>query len=99
MPISNATIRREGNTQDEWEWTPKATITIPYIAGVSEDIRRVCKSFDVRLAFKTARTICSKITEVKDPLPMEKQSMVVYQLPCSCGHTPRVQTEGTQRCL
>ena len=78
MFISNATIRREGNTQDVQEWTPRATITIPYVAGVSVEIRRVCGSLDVKIAYKTARTIRSEITRVKDPLPMETQSMVVY---------------------
>ena len=73
--------------QNEQEWTPKATITIPYVAGVSEEIRRICKSYDIRVAFRTARTIRSEITRVKDPLPMEKQSMVVYQVPCSCGQS------------
>ena len=82
--ISSATApptQRQGQ-QDQ---TPKATITIPYVAGVSEEIRRVCRPFDVRVAFKAGRTLRSMLTRVKDPLPVEKQSMVVYQIPCSCG--------------
>ena len=60
------------------------TITIPYIAGVSEEIRRVCCDYDVRVAFKTGKTLRTKLTKVKDPLPLEKQAMVVYRIPCSC---------------
>ena len=63
------------------------SITIPYIAGVSEEVhvRRVCWDYDVRVAFKTGRTLRSKLTRVKDPLPLEKQAMVVYRIPCSYG--------------
>ena len=37
------------------------------------------------MAFKAGRTLRSLLTRVKDHLPAEKQSMVVYQIPCSCG--------------
>ena len=55
---------REG----EMDRVPRTTVTIPYIAGVSEEIRRVCLDYDVRVAFKTGRTLCFKLTRVKDPL-------------------------------
>ena len=58
-------------------------MTIPYVAGVSEEIRRVCKDYDVRVVFTSGKTLHSLLT--KDPLPVNKQSMVVYQILCSCG--------------
>ena len=82
-------------------------ITIPCIAGVSEEIRRVCWNYDVRVAFKTGRTLRSKLTRVKDPLPLEKQAMVVYRIPCSCGKVyigktiwrMELRLKGTQGCM
>ena len=65
--------------------TPAATISIPFVSGISEDIRRVCGKYDVRVSFRAGKTLRSVLTRVKDPLPLEKQSMVVYQVPCSCG--------------
>ena len=41
----------------------------------------------MRVTFRTGRTLRSLLTRVKYPLPMEKQSMVVYKISCSCGQT------------
>ena len=44
-------------------------ITIPYIAGMSEDIRRICRRFDIKVAFKSGQTLRSQLSRVKDRLP------------------------------
>ena len=58
---------------------------LPYVAGISEDVRRVCRRFGLTVIFKSRRSLRSVLTKVKDTLPAEKQSKVVYQIPCSCG--------------
>lgn len=63
----------------------KPLVMLPYVANMSEDIKRVCEKFGLRVVFKSGLTIRSMLTRVKDPIPMDKQSMVVYQIPCSCG--------------
>ena len=55
------------------------------MAGMSEDIRRVCREFNIRVVFKSGRTLRSMLTKVMDTLPLGKQSNVVYRIPCSCG--------------
>ena len=55
-----------------------------YIAGVSEQIRRVCRDFNIRVVFKSGPTLRSLLTKVKDLLPREKQANV-YKVSCSCG--------------
>ena len=60
-------------------------VVIPYVAGMSEDIRCVCRKFNIRVVFNSGRTLCSMLTKVKDTLPLGKQSNVVYCIPCSCG--------------
>ena len=60
-------------------------MVIPYVAGMSEDIRRVCRKFNIRVVFKSRQTLRSMLTKVKDTLPLGKQSNVVYRIPCSCG--------------
>lgn len=44
----------------EPEEAPKYTICIPYVAGVSEDLRRVCRRY-------TISTLRKQLTRVKDP--------------------------------
>ena len=60
-------------------------VVISYAAGMSEDIRCVCRKFNIRVVFKSGQTLCSMLTKVKDILPLGKQSNVVYRIPCSCS--------------
>ena len=60
-------------------------VMLPYTAGVSEDIRRVCRKYGMKVIFRSALSLRSVLTQVKDPLPMYKRSKVVYWIPCSCG--------------
>ena len=71
-------------------------VVLPYTAGVSEYIRRVCSKFGMKVIFKSGQSLHSVLTKVKDALPMEKQSKVVYRIPCSCG---RVYIGETKRKL
>ena len=70
---------------EEQEREKEPLVVIPYVAGMSEDIRRVCRKFNIRVVFKSRRTLRSMLTKVKDTLPLGKQSNVVYRIPCSCG--------------
>ena len=48
------------------------------MAEMSEDIRCVCRKFNIRVVFKSGPTLCSMLTKVKDILPLGTS-------PCSCG--------------
>ena len=63
----------------------KCTIYLPYIAGVGEDIRRVCRKFDIKTVFTTMSTLRQQLTKIKDTDPILKKSSIVYSIPCSCG--------------
>ena len=52
-------------------------------SGVSEDIRSVCGWYNLRAIFRSEWTLRSMLTRVKDTLPLEKYSNVVYRIPCS----------------
>ena len=65
---------------------PRATAFIPYVAGLSEDVRRVCRRYDIRTVFRSSSTLRGQLMRVKDQDPLEKKFNVVYQVPCSCGH-------------
>ena len=82
--VSSATAPTRKLGQGVMNRVPRTTVTIPYIAGVSEEIRvrRVCLDCVVRVAFKTGRT-CAPSSPGK-PLPLERQAMVVYRIPCLC---------------
>ena len=87
--IHNASVPPTQETTDvsspEEEQEKGSLVVIPYVAGMSEDIRCVCRKFNIRVVFKSGRTLRSMLTKVKDTLPLGKQSNVVYRIPCSCG--------------
>ena len=68
----------------------KYPVCIPYVAGVSEDLRRVCRRYDIRTVFTTIYNLRQQLSRVKDPDPMLSKAGVVYRIPCSCGKTKRV---------
>ena len=41
----------------------------------------------MKVIFKAGRSLRSVLTKVKDPLPMEKKTKVVYRIPCNCGQS------------
>ena len=57
---------------------------IPYVASVSEDIRRVCRKVDTKVILKFGWTLCLMLTKVKDTMPLKKQSNVLYKILRSC---------------
>ena len=59
---------------------------LPYVAGVSERIRKACRNYNIKVVFMSGPTFRSMLTKVKDPLPIEKQANVVYEIPCTCGN-------------
>ena len=69
---------------------------LPYVAGVSERIKKVCRNYNIRVVFRSSPTLRSMLTKVKDPLPVKKQANVVYEVLCTCG---KVYIRVTRRCL
>ena len=80
--VIRSAARQRERRQEE---TPKYTICLPYVSGVSEDLRRVCRRFDIRSVFTTVSTLRQHLTRVKDRDPLLRKSGVVYNIPCSCG--------------
>ena len=59
-----------------------ATVTIPYIKGTSEAIRRILSKENVRTVFRTKTTIRSILTNVKPKVPSHNKKGVIYCIPC-----------------
>ena len=62
--------------------SPKATVTIPYIKGISEHIRRILAECNIQIRFKTVNTLRQLLSHPKDQTQIGKQSCVVYSIPC-----------------
>ena len=53
---------------------PRATAFISYVAGLSEDVRRVCRRYNIRTVFQSTSTLRGQLTKVKVQDPLEKKS-------------------------
>ena len=63
----------------------KATAVLPYVKGVSEQLRRSLQQQGVRAVFKSETTLRSHLVLPKDAVNPAKQDGVVYRIPCECG--------------
>ena len=55
-------------------------VCIPHVAGLSEDIRRVCRWFGIRTIFKAGSTLRLYLMRVKDSANLNE---VQRDVPCS----------------
>lgn len=71
-------------TSDEQPQKLKTTITLPYIQCLSEPIRRLSGSMDIRVRFRANTTLRQILMRPKDPIPHEEPVGVgvVYRIPC-----------------
>ena len=80
--VRTASRPRLQRTQEE---QPCHTLYIPYVSGLGEDLRRVCRKYNIRTVFRTSSTLRRELSRTKDRDPPLKTSGVVYEIPCSCG--------------
>ena len=67
------------------EENPLTTIRLPYSKGVSEDIKKVCKQFNIRCVFKSQPTLRQILTKTKPKMDKNNKKNIIYQVPCRCG--------------
>ena len=66
---------------DEGQEEEKGSLVVmPYVAGMSENIRHACRKFNIRVVFTSGWTLCSMLTKVKDTLP-SPTAPVLYHIP------------------
>ena len=69
----------------------------PYIKGLSEKIAKVCVPLGVKPVFRLKKTLKKELMQVKNRTPEQKQTGVVYGIPCK--DCPDVYVGETKRTL
>jgi predicted GIY-YIG superfamily endonuclease/uncharacterized protein (UPF0335 family) len=72
---------KESNQEDR----AKAFMSIPYVPGLSEKIRRVGRKFNIRTAFKTQNTLRQSLVKTKPRNGTQESKNCVYSIKCSCS--------------
>ena len=73
---SPAEGKRKGRSE------PKTTLTLPYISGLSEAIRRVLTPLGVKVVFRPLWTLHQMLVRLKEPVPVKEHKGVVCTIPC-----------------
>ena len=63
----------------------QTTAVLPYIKGLSEQLRRYLEQQGVRAIFKWETTLRSQLVRPKDAVDPDKRDGVVSRIPCECG--------------
>ncbi|CAH3144988.1 unnamed protein product [Pocillopora meandrina] len=67
---------------------------IPYIQGVTEPIKRILNSHNVKVAQKPFQTLGHIFAKPKDPVTKEQRTDAIYSIPCNdCDHEYIGQTK------
>ena len=75
---------------------PRRSVVIPYVRGLSEGIKRILSSADVRVVFRPHSSLRQELVHPKDPVPTMQKANVVYRIPCtSCSSVYVGQTSRT----
>ena len=75
----------------------RGSVTLPYISGLSESIRRVLAPLAIQVTFRPYRTLRQELVHPKDPVPANRRKGVVYSIPCA--ECPRTYIGQTGRSL
>ena len=75
-------IHCTGTSASTMHETPIASVSIPYIKGTSEHIKRLLQKVNIRTCFKSHNTLRHHLCHPKDAVPKNERSGVVYCIPC-----------------
>ena len=73
----------------------KATVVLPFVEGVSQQLRRRLENHGIRAVFKSDTTIRKHLVRPKDPALPDRRDGVVYKIPC--GNCDKVYIGETGR--
>ena len=105
-PVDNTSITHENEDNDHINLHPPQTVShnkrkfpvvIPYIKGVSEELRRLFKRYEVPMYFKPTNTLRQLLVRPKDKMKKERVVGPVYQI--SCEKCPATYIGETERSL
>lgn len=72
---------------EEQETSSKLFVSAPYVPCLSEKLNKILGKHNITLAHKPENKVKTRIfSKLKDPLPLGKQTCVVYEVPCGADH-------------
>ncbi|XP_068693044.1 uncharacterized protein [Montipora foliosa] len=80
--LQKITKTRKPSSSAESTIEYKSTAVLPYVKGLSEELRRCLQQQGMRAVFNSATTLRSHLVRPKDAVQPTKQDGVVFRIPC-----------------
>ena len=61
---------------------PTGYVTLPYVSGITDALRRILQKHNIRVTTKPLRTLQQTFPSPKYQVPPERRTNVVYNIPC-----------------
>ncbi|KAM4585669.1 uncharacterized protein V3H82_004644 [Fundulus diaphanus] len=81
--VKSARKSKRPAAEHNGEKNKRKNIVIPYVAGVSEKLKKIFSKHKIPVHFKPNRTLRQRLVHPKDKTPKPKMSGVVYAVQCS----------------
>ena len=99
----NKVIRRQIRRSERSRTTSdenrgKTSVQLPFIDGLSQEVRRIVREANIRCTFTAPNTL-QKLHNVKDSLPLCSATHAIYSIKCKtqCARHHSLQTESSSR--
>ena len=83
--LQKITKTRKQSSSAEPTIESKSAAVLPYVKGLSEQLRHCLQQQGIRAVFKSETTLRSRLVRPKDAVEPTKQDGVVYRISCECG--------------
>ena len=71
------------NVEESSEEEPVATISVPFVPGISNALQRIFRTHNIKCRFRSTDTLRNILSHPKDKISMDNTNNVIYQIPCS----------------
>uniref|UniRef100_A0A5S6Q2U1 Reverse transcriptase domain-containing protein n=1 Tax=Trichuris muris TaxID=70415 RepID=A0A5S6Q2U1_TRIMR len=83
--ISSIIHRRMNMPQLQHPKEQQPVVVLPYYKGIGERIKRLGRTLNFRIFFKSSESLRNSLRHDKTIVPMEERSGIVYHITCSCN--------------
>ncbi|KXJ05045.1 hypothetical protein AC249_AIPGENE1645 [Exaiptasia diaphana] len=87
-------IRKKDNGVKEGKDETKGFAVLPYLKGTTERVQRILQQHNIKCCIKPDKTLRQILSKPKDPVEYEKQSGVVFRIPCGECSTQYIDETG-----
>ena len=79
----HAKQQTESGSANSTSKTRSYAVQLPYVKGLTEPLRRLCKQYGVSSYVRPSNTLRQQSVHAKDPIPKTSVTGPVYHIPCS----------------